>query len=123
MLRRSLSSLSRLFRKGGQLPDIASAELPDELKRLISAAYFQPRSYGEEPRVIVMFNGYQAFLYSRGAFGKFLSKFFPDLDDANHKRAIRYIESSIVDYLKGGRFPPNVVPESTKKRNRWMNSW
>ena len=123
MLRRPLSTLASLFRRGGQLPDVSSTELPDELKRLISAAYFLPRSYGEEPRVIVMFNGYQAFLYSRGAFSKFLTKFFPDLDDANNKRAIRYIESSIVDYLKGGRFPLNVVPGNIKKRNRWMNSW
>ena len=123
MLRRPLSSLARLFRRGGQLPDIASTELPDELKRVISAACFQPRSYGEEPRVIVMFNGYQPFLYSRGTLSKFLSKYFPDLDYANRNRATRYIESSIVDYLKGGRFPPNVVPESKKKRNRRKNSW
>lgn len=123
MLRRPLSSLARLFRRGGQLPDISSTELPDELKRLISAAYFQPRSYGEEPRMIVMFNGYQAFLYSSKSFGNFLNKYFPDLDEKNRKRATRYIESSIVDYLKGGRFPPNVLPGKAKKRNRWMNDW
>lgn len=123
MLRRPLSTLARLFRRGGQLPDISSTELPDELKRLISAAYFLPRSYGEEPRVIVMLNGYQAFLYSSKAFDNFLSKHFPELDGVKRIRATRYIESSIVDYLKGGRFPPNVLPGKDKKRNRWMNSW
>ena len=122
MLRRTIMKISEMLKRNTQPLDIVYSGLPKELYKIIDGAFFCPRSYAGEPRVIVMFNGYGPFIYSKQAFDRFLTKHFPSIDEEIRKRATRYLESGLVDFLRNGNFPNHVLPRN-KKRSRWVNEW
>ncbi|WP_313038241.1 hypothetical protein [Stutzerimonas nitrititolerans] len=106
-----------IFRK--QDGEAVSSALPVEVLAALDGAAIYARQPGEDdaPRVIVQPVGFGGFIYDSQAAANFVEAAFPELNDAQTRRAVRYIGGLVGSFLR------QAEQDMTEPRRNWATNW
>ncbi|WP_349568440.1 hypothetical protein [Azotobacter salinestris] len=97
--------------------DEESTTLPPEVQAAIDGASFFVRPADDFDRVVVQLAGWNGFIHDDEAARRFLQSAFPELAEAQLRRAVRYLASKVGNHLR------QVAAGSKPTRRNWVNSW